>query len=352
MMARIVFIVQGEGRGHMSQSLALREFLEDAGHSVVAVLVGSRGQLPLPEYFTAGFQEMPEQFRSPYLIKTPNQKGIDVGRSILVNLFSIFTYLGEVRRIRRILQDLDPDVVVNFYDLVGALALRKTRKGMRRIGIGHHFLLHLEGYRCGAASVLNRWLLGVHTRMIMRSCDRVLALSFRDVAGAEGIEVIPPLIRKDWREINYRPGERYLAYLMSGGYLYDLVRMAAEDPSFRVDVFTELSTEMEIPQHVRIHPPEGDTFRKALSACRGLITTAGFDTVAEAAYHGIPVLVIPARHHFEQRCNSMDVVRSRIGRAIERLTPEAIAQMRATDAEPFRDWAGQAGPKVLKAMVE
>ena len=190
----------------MSQSIALQEFLEEAGHTVVAVLVGSRGQLALPDYFTAGFQDKPERFRSPYLLKTPNQKGIDVGRSILVNLFSTFTYLGEVRRIRRILRDLDPDVVVNFYDVVGALALRKARKGMRRIGIGQHFLLHMEGYRCGATSLLNRWLLGVHTRMIMRSCDRVLALSYRDIAGAEGIEVIPPLIRREWREINYRPG--------------------------------------------------------------------------------------------------------------------------------------------------
>lgn len=350
-MARIVFIVQGEGKGHMSQSLALKEFLEDAGHTVVAVLVGSRGQQQLPGYFTEGFQDKPVQFRSPYLLKTPNQKGINVGRSILVNLFSTFVYLGDVRRIRRILGKLDPDVVVNFYDLVGALALRKAKKGIRRIGIGHHFLLHMEGYRCGATSFLNRWLLKVHTRMIMRSCDRVLALSYRDVAGAKGIGVIPPLIRRDWREINYRPGEAYLAYLMSGGYLYDLIRIAAEDPSFRVDVFTGLSTDMEIPQHVRIHPPEGEAFRKALAGCRGLITTAGFDTVAEAAYHGIPVLVIPARHHFEQQCNSMDVVRSRIGKAAEQLTPDAISQMTATKALSFRDWADQAGPMVLKALV-
>lgn len=351
-MARIVFIVQGEGKGHLSQSLALKEFLEEAGHTLEAVLAGGQWQQPLPEYFTTVFQEKLKRFRSPYLLKTPNQKGIYVGRSILVNLFSALTYLKEVRRIRRILRDVDPDVVVNFYDLVGALALRKTGKGILRIGIGHHFLQHLEGYRCGGRLIPDRWLLGIHTRIIMRSCDRVLALSYRDIAGASGIEVIPPLIRREWREIQYRPGERYLAYLMTGGYLYDLIRMARQDPSFKADVFTDLSPGMELPENIRIHPPEGNRFREALQNCRGLITTAGFDTVAEAAYHGIPVLVIPARHHFEQRCNSMDVVRSGIGRAVKQLSAYSFNQMKPADAPTFRNWADQAGERVLSALLE
>ncbi len=336
----------------MSQALAMQEILEEAGHTVEAVLLGGRTGQSIPEYVAAGFQGKLKRYRSPFLVRTPNQKGIDVGRSILVNLFSTPGYLREIRRLRRVLQELDPEVVLNFYDLIGALALRRTGKRMRRIGIGHHFLLHMEGYSCGPRTLVSRWLLGLHTRMIMRSCDHILALSYRDIAGTGEMEVIPPVIRRALREITYSPGERYLAYLMSGGYLYDLVRMAEEDPSFRVDVFSEITTEMEIPGGIRIHPPEAEAFREALSECRGLITTAGFDTVAEAAYHGIPVLVIPTRHHFEQRCNSMDVVRSGIGRTVEQLSAGAIGQMKSPDTGSFRKWADQAGRMVLKTMEE
>ena len=351
-MAQVVFIVQGEGKGHMSQALAMQEILEEAGHTVVAVLLGGVTGQSIPEYVTAGFQGKLKRFRSPYLVRTPNQKGIDVGRSILLNLFSSLAYLREIKRIRQIIRELDPDLAVNFYDLVGALALRKTGKRMRRIGIGHHFLLHMEGYSCGTRALMSRWLLGIHTRMIMRSCDHILALSYRDIAGTGEMEVIPPVIRRALREITYSAGERYLAYLMSGGYLYDLVRIAEEDPSFKVDVFSEITTEMEIPDGIRIHPPEAEAFREALSGCRGLITTAGFDTVAEAAYHGIPVLVIPSRHHFEQRCNSMDVMRSGIGRAVEQLSAGAIGQMKSPDTGSFQKWADQAGRLVLKAIGE
>ena len=56
-MARCVFIVQGEGRGHMSQSMALKEYLEEAGHAVEsAIFVEVRLRSPFPDYFRDFFQ--------------------------------------------------------------------------------------------------------------------------------------------------------------------------------------------------------------------------------------------------------------------------------------------------------
>ena len=37
----VALVVQGEGRGHMTQALALGGFLRDAGHEITAVLVGA-----------------------------------------------------------------------------------------------------------------------------------------------------------------------------------------------------------------------------------------------------------------------------------------------------------------------
>ena len=52
-MAKCVFIVQGEGRGHMSQSLALKEYLVGAGHQVEAVFVGTSNAASLPELLSS-----------------------------------------------------------------------------------------------------------------------------------------------------------------------------------------------------------------------------------------------------------------------------------------------------------
>jgi len=182
-MARYLFIVQGEGKGHMSQALALKEYLDQAGHTVEAVFLGGRPQREIPDYFARNFAGRLHTFQSPWFLRTPNQKGIYIGRTLLFNLVRIPAYLSELRRIRREIELLGPEVVINFYDVVGALALRKIPSGIRRIGIGHHFFLHLENYRCKQGSAWQRWLLKRLTEGIIRSCDRVLALSFREVPG-------------------------------------------------------------------------------------------------------------------------------------------------------------------------
>lgn len=351
-MARCVFIVQGEGKGHMSQSMALKEYLDDAGHAVEAVFVGGQTPESYPGYFRDFFQGKLHGFCSPYFLRTPNKKGIYVGKTLIFNLFRAIRYLSEVRRIRNQINTLSPDVVYNFYDVVGALALRKVNPDIERIGIGHHFFLHLDGYRCNGNSWWNRWLLKIHTNMVMRSCDRVLALSFREEKGDATIEVVPPLIRKSFREFNHRPGDRFLVYLLNEGYIFDLIRISQEDPEFSADVFTALSPEIDLPPGICLHPLEEDKFREMMTTCRGLITTAGFDTVAEAAYQGIPLVVIPSQHHFEQRCNSVDAERSGIGIAVEHLVPGIQHRMKAFNNNKYRQWVDQAGKLIIKNLRE
>ena len=45
---KVLFIVQGEGRGHLTQAITLEEILRRNGHEVVEVLVGKSNTLRLP----------------------------------------------------------------------------------------------------------------------------------------------------------------------------------------------------------------------------------------------------------------------------------------------------------------
>lgn len=351
-MATCILIVQGEGRGHLSQAMALSEYLEDAGHNLLAVFAGRGTEGSLPEYFTTCFKGKLHGFRSPYFLRKPNKKGIDVGKSLLFNFFRFPGYLVEVRRVRHEINRLNPDVVFNLYDLVGALALNKVNEGIKRIGIGHHFFLHLEGYPCRGGSAWHRWLLGTHTKLVMKSCDRVLALSFREREGKGNISVIPPLIRKAYRKVQHEPGTRYLVYLLNEGFIFDLMRMAEQDPGFYADVFTALRPEIALPPGITLHPLSDQDFRKKMAACRGLITTSGFDTVAEAAYQGIPLLVVPSQHHFEQRCNATEVEENGIGMAAEQLQPGIQSGMKAFENQAYRRWVERAGAMIINSMTE
>ena len=45
---RALFIVQGEGRGHMTQALALASMLRRAGHSICKTVVSKGGDSEVP----------------------------------------------------------------------------------------------------------------------------------------------------------------------------------------------------------------------------------------------------------------------------------------------------------------
>lgn len=48
---RYLFVVQGEGRGHLTQALSLASILRRQGHEVVKVLVGRTRHRQIPEFF-------------------------------------------------------------------------------------------------------------------------------------------------------------------------------------------------------------------------------------------------------------------------------------------------------------
>lgn len=331
----------------MSQSMALAEYLEEAGNRVETVFAGCSHPESLPGYFRDCFRDRVQCFRSPHLLRSPNRKGILVGRTILFNLVRGFAYLKEVNRIRKMINEIRPDIVFNFYDPVGALALRKLDPAIRRIGIGHQFFIHLDGYRCKGGQTFHRWLLGFLSGLIMKNCDRILALSFRESEGHEQVEVFPPLIRKKFREIRHTPGDRYLVYFQNEGYIYDLIILARENPNFVADIFTGVSPGIELPTGLHLHSPDEKQFTEKMATCRGLITTSGFDTVAEAAYLGIPLVVVPAQNHFEQLCNAADTERSGFGHAVMKLTPGTERKMETYDNKRYRQWVDSAAERIL-----
>ena len=73
---RIVFFVQSEGRGHMTQALALKSILEDAGHEVVAAFMGEKPDHPVPDFFEEGFSAPIYKYLSPTFVIDRSEKGI------------------------------------------------------------------------------------------------------------------------------------------------------------------------------------------------------------------------------------------------------------------------------------
>ena len=49
---KVLFIIQGEGRGHLTQAMTMERLLMSHGHEVVGMLVGKSESRKLPAFFT------------------------------------------------------------------------------------------------------------------------------------------------------------------------------------------------------------------------------------------------------------------------------------------------------------
>ena len=81
---KYLFIVQGEGHGHLTQALALEQILTARGHEIVEVLVGeSPTTAELPPFFLSRIQAPVSRFFSPGIELKDDRKRGNLLRSAL-----------------------------------------------------------------------------------------------------------------------------------------------------------------------------------------------------------------------------------------------------------------------------
>lgn len=115
---KILFIIQGEGRGHLTQALSLRQKLTDEGHQVVGVLVGKSPARRLPDFFSKKIEAPVYPFESPNFLPSAQNKQVNLVKSVAYNVFRLHKYMSSIRYINRMIKETGADVVINFYELL------------------------------------------------------------------------------------------------------------------------------------------------------------------------------------------------------------------------------------------
>ena len=83
---RILFLVQGEGRGHLTQAISLGQVLRSAGHKVVGAMVGTSPGRNIPSFFQEQIFAPVHHFAAPNIIYKTQGGGMNVGRTIATHL--------------------------------------------------------------------------------------------------------------------------------------------------------------------------------------------------------------------------------------------------------------------------
>lgn len=311
MKRRVVFAIQGEGRGHMTQAISLKEYLEKHKYEVVAAIIGTSSRREIPAFIKDRLNIPIHEVQSPNFITDKDNKGLDIKRSIFDNLVILPKYLNNIRELNAHLNTYRPDLVINFYEPLMGLHKMWYPSKFKMINIAHQYLSIHPGFRMPEGFDLERRSLQFFTRLTARNADAMLGLSFYEMEDdvKRKIFVVPPLLRPEIKEIEIKDEGFLLIYLLNKGYRQNIEEWHASNPDIRIHCFTddpEVDGELHFDDTLHYHSLNGQKFLDKMSKCMALVSTAGFESVCEAMYMGKPALMVPVEGHYEQFVNSRD----------------------------------------------
>jgi len=344
----------------MTQALALKGILEDAGHSVVAAFMGENPENPIPRFFLDGLGAPVHRFLAPVWVVDPLGKGVRPWDSLFHSLGQFPEYWREFPRLRREFSQYKPHLVVNFLDLIGGVFATIYHPEAPIVAVGHQFLFFHPEFRTPKQ---NRFQVGMtrrYTNLTSMGASLRLGLSFSPLSDLRErrIRVVPPLLRKEVLEAESTRGKHILSYLLNPGYAEEIRTWHRNHPDTEIHCFwtnPEAAPEESPWPGLTFHRLDGEKFLQLLASCRGYTSTAGFESVCEAAYLGKPISLVPTGKHVEQLCNAMDAERA--GVAEWRTDFDLTEFVKSLDEEPdpeldgFRGWVRQ-GPDIFLELLE
>ncbi len=307
---RFLFIVQGEGRGHMTQAIALKDELEANGHSVITTLIGTNKNRNIPAFLRKAMQGNVHSFASPSFITDKRSKGIKILKTILYNLCRFALYLRSMRYIDKWMKEKKPDVIINFYDFLPGLYVKFYNPNCQYICIGHQYLAKHPDFPFAGGKV-NKWLFQFTNFITSLGATNLIALSYRPYPffADEKLIVSPPLLRAEIKNLKSESGEFYLAYMVYAGYGQDIIEWHSRNQEVKIECFWNHPDHTEPFQphpNLTFHPINDKLFLEKLSQCKAYICTAGFESVCEALYLNKQVMMVPVHGQYEQACNALD----------------------------------------------
>jgi len=313
---KVAFVVQGEGRGHLSQALALSQMIKKWGFKLVSVHVGRSQQRSLPDYFLSQIGADVSEFKSPNFTLDKSNQGIQVGKSLLLGALNLPAYLNESRRLVSTIMSREPDVIVNFYEPLIGLSQILWRVKIPVLSIAHQYLTLHPAFKMPARPRFDRLGLKVLTRISQIGSSLKLALSFYPLESHGKIVVVPPLLRTEVMKLKPSNGDFYLIYVLNSGYADEIKYWHAHNSELEVHCFWDrfdLPNPYSPSPNLHFHHLSDTLFLDKMSKCKALITTAGFESVCEALFLGKPVAMVPVKGHYEQKLNSYDALNANAG---------------------------------------
>lgn len=348
--------MQGEGRGHMTQSISMKQLMEKAGMRVSGVLIGKSKRREIPSFYYERMNTCIIPIDSPNMVTDKHLKAIKTFPSLLNVIYTLPQFLCSLLIIHREIKKHKPDIIVNFYEPLAGLYYFFFRPKIPMICIGHHYMFNHPEYTMPKGHFFASLGLKLWTGLISIGAKKKLALSFYPFNDCKdkSIYIIPPLLRKEVLNQDTANGDYLLVYLLNSGYTEDIIQWHSHNRQTQLHCFVDnkdIVDYYEYDSTLIFHQLNDKKFLEMMANSKGLVSTSGFESVCEAMYLGKPVFMVPIEGHYEQFCNSRDAAGSGAGIydtsfRIERFLSYLSGSYR--DNEEFREWVKKSEITILK----
>jgi uncharacterized protein (TIGR00661 family) len=354
-LMKIMLSILGEGRGHMTQALAVKEIVEAAGHQVTCAALGVGAGRAVPAYFASAMKIPIVQIQTLGLSFRDNRK-VDLAGTLTGVVLKIPTYRRGIRRLQAVVREHRPDVIINFFEAITGLYAMTCRNRPPVVAVAHQFMYGHPDYVRAPGMRLQQLAMKWLVKIAGAGSSRV-ALSLYEAPDlpAKKLTVCPPILRRQLFALPSNPnGDFVLVYLLNHGYAGQIIEWHKKNPKTVLHCFydkPDAPPEFRHDDTLTFHRLDGEKFLRMMADCKFVACTAGFESLAEAAYLGKPLFLVPVENHVEQQINAIDAVRAGIGVADQSFNLDRLAELPdRLDNAKYRAWLDRADSLLLASL--
>lgn len=343
---KILFLVQGEGRGHLTQAISMGQILRNAGHDITAAMVGVSPGRIIPAFFEEQISAPVFHFSAPNIVYNSEGAGMNL-KATVYNLFKNHSaYVDGLRLIHNKIQSIKPDLIISFYETFSGLYNVLYRSGIPMVCVAHQYLLMHPRFIFPKSSKINQLIINLNSKLTSWRSAKRLALSFREIESRNDLKItiVPPLLRREVVQMEAIRDNFFLVYMTHHSLSKQIIEWHVAHPDVKLHCFwdnADVSDEFVFDETLTFHRINSKKYLRMLASCTALVTTAGFESVCEAMYLGKPVMMVPVPNHFEQECNAMDGVISGAGVTSKTFNLSVILDYlpkHVDQSQKFRSW--------------
>lgn len=325
---KILFGVQTEGNGHITQAIAVKQYLQSQGLNVTDAFAAKKKK-GLASYFKDEFNAI-EYEGFDFVFGKDGR--VVIWKTILKGLIELPRLILSFINIYKVIKKEKPDAIFNFYEpLVGLTAI--FFPNIKYISFGHQYAMESIVYPNISGYFIQKIFLGI-INGITSIGAKIVALSYYEYKD-DTMMVSPPILRQESYVTSDKQEDFVLVYLMNEDMLPQLISEANKHPELQIHCFTKLTKEHDVPSNIKLFNLDGKLFQEKMKVCKSVVCSGGFETSAEAIYHKKPLLMIPMPNHYEQHANCNDAYLSSFAITSEKIDLDKIPKYQLGNKEWF-----------------